>query len=80
MNTSMEVKVDGLYKHFKGALIKVIAVAKHSETLEWMVVYIHEDTKEIWVRPYGLFCSEVDHKKYPEVKQKYRFEYCGESI
>ena len=62
MNSSMEVKVGGLYRHFKGALIKVIAVAKHSETLEWMIVYIHEDTK------------------YPNVKKKYRFEYCGESI
>lgn len=74
----MEVIVGGTYKHFKGTLHKVIALAKHSETLEKMVVYTHEDTNEVWVRPYDLFISEVDHQKYPEVEQKYRFEYIGE--
>lgn len=74
----MEVIVGGTYKHFKGTLHKVIALAQHSETLEKMVVYTHEDTNEVWVRPYDLFTSEVDHQKYPEVEQKYRFEYIGE--
>ncbi|MCI9233042.1 MAG: DUF1653 domain-containing protein [Bacilli bacterium] len=75
----MKVVVGGVYRHFKGANIKVIAIAKHSETLENMVVYSHEDTGEIWVRPYDMFIEEVDHEKYPEVEQKYRFEYIGES-
>lgn len=75
----MEVVVGGTYKHFKGALIKVIAFAKHSETLEPMVIYEHLDTGEIWVRPYEMFVSKVDKEKYPEVKQEYRFEYLGES-
>lgn len=74
----MEVVVGGTYRHFKGTLHKVIALAKHSETLEEMVVYTHEDTGEVWVRPYDLFTSKVDKEKYPEVKQEYRFEYIGE--
>ena len=74
----MEVVVGGTYKHFKGTLHKVIAFAKHSETQEEMVVYTHEDTGEIWVRPYEMFTSKVDKEKYPEVNQEYRFEYIGE--
>ncbi|MCI8446265.1 MAG: DUF1653 domain-containing protein [Bacilli bacterium] len=74
----MEVVVGGTYKHFKGTLHKVIALAKHSETQEEMVVYTHEDTGEIWVRPYEMFTSKVDKEKYPEVNQEYRFEYIGE--
>lgn len=74
----MEVVVGGTYKHFKGHLIKVIVIAKHSETEEKMVVYNHLDTGEIWVRPYDMFLSKVDHEKYPEVEQEYRFEYTGE--
>ena len=40
-----------------------------------MVVYKHLDNNEYWVRPYTEFSSEVDHDKYPDVKQKYRFEF-----
>ena len=74
----MEVVVGGTYRHFKGATIKVIALAKHSETKEKMVVYNHEDTNEIWVRPYDTFISKVDKEKYPDVSQEYRFQYLGE--
>ena len=68
----MEVIVGKNYKHFKGTLYKVIAIAKHSETLEDMVVYTHDD--QIWVRPYNMFIEKVDKEKYPDVKQEYRFE------
>lgn len=48
----------GKYKHFKGAEIEVIGVAKHSETLEEMVVYIHDG--ELWVRPISMFEETVE--------------------
>ncbi len=70
----MEVIVGGIYKHFKGDKMQVIAIAKHSETLEKMVVYKHLDNDDIWVRPYDLFISKVDKDKYPDVKQEHRFE------
>ena len=68
-----EVKI-GKYRHFKGATITVLYLAKDSETLEDLVVYKHDEDEQIWVRPKEMFLSEVDHDKYPEVKQKYRFE------
>lgn len=69
-----EIKVGKKYKHFKNALIEVIDIAKHSETLEKMVIYKHLDTREVWVRPYEMFNSLVDKEKYPDIKQEYRFE------
>lgn len=69
-----EIKVGGIYKHFKGTFHKVICIAKDSETLEEKVVYTHEDTNEIWVREKCEFLSKVDRVKYPDIKQEYRFE------
>ena len=54
----MKIKVNKQYKHFKGKIVTVLALAKHSETLEDMVVYEHDG--DIWVRPYELFVSKVD--------------------
>ena len=67
-----EVIVGKKYKHFKGIIVEVIAIAKNTENLEDMVIYNHDG--EIWARPYEMFISEVDHDKYPEIKQKYRFQ------
>lgn len=72
----MEVKIGTLYRHFKGNLYKVIAIGYDSEDHERKLVIYEDqyDANKVWVRPYDMFISEVDHIKYPNVKQKYRFE------
>lgn len=52
----------GLYKHYKGNIYEVIGVAKHSETLEEMVVYkatYQKDGENLWVRPLQMFLETV---------------------
>lgn len=69
-----------LYCHFKGNLYEVLMLAIHSETEEEMVVYRQKYGEfKTYVRPLSMFLSEVEHEKYPEVKQKYRFELVKEA-
>lgn len=72
-------KAGEVYRHFKGYHYKIIAVGHHSETKERMVVYYDISSQnssfdDPCIRPLEMFMSEVDHGKYPNATQKYRFE------
>ena len=70
-----ELKINGIYKHFKGDYYLVEGIVTHSETKEKLVLYraLYGDT-QLYVRPYDMFISKVDKIKYPNVNQEYRFE------
>ena len=65
-----DLKINGIYRHYKGNLYIVLDICYHSETLEKMVVYraLYGDNK-LWVRPYDMFFDEVNKNG-----QRYRFE------
>ena len=79
-----EIHVGDIVRHFKREwvseestkyLYKVLAFAEHTETDEKLVIYqaMYAPFK-ICARPYDMFMSEVDHQKYPGVRQHWRFE------
>ncbi len=70
-----EIKIHGIYKHFKGDYYLVEEIAKDCETLEDVVIYrkLYEDGS-CWVRPLKDFMGKVNHEKYPNVEQVYKFE------
>lgn len=71
--------IPGIYRHYKGKEYQLLFTAKHSETLEDLVVYktLYENNmSDLWVRPLEMFCEnvEVDGKMVP------RFEFIREII
>ena len=78
------IMVGDVVQHFKREwvdqktseyLYRVLAFAQHTENGERLVIYqaLYAPFKTC-ARPYSMFMSEVDHEKYPQAKQKYRFE------
>lgn len=75
-----EIKIGQIYKHFKNKYYVVLDIvndceSKNRDNPDKTVIYqaLYGDHLK-WARKYEEFASEVDHQKYPNVKQKYRFE------
>jgi hypothetical protein len=73
MKQHESVKLQGIYRHYKGKLYRVTGVARHSESLEQMVVYecLYDNPEgQLWVRPLEMFLEKVAGQP--------RFEYIGD--
>ncbi|MFV0379925.1 MAG: DUF1653 domain-containing protein [Anaerorhabdus sp.] len=77
LNISNDIKIKGIYRHFKGNFYLVEDIAIDSETLQEMVVYrpLYGD-RALFVRPLDMFKEKLDDEKYPNANQKHRFEEC----
>ena len=71
-----KVEIGKKYRHFKGHEVEVLGIAKHSETLENLVIYTHLGTGDMWARPESMFTSDEDvtNKAGKITGQKHRFE------
>lgn len=69
------ITIGKTYKHFSGKKYRILMIARDSETTRDVVIYesLYGD-HIIWARDYDLFNALVDHEKYPDCNQKYRFE------
>lgn len=64
-----------VYRHFKNGWYKVIGIALHTETEERLVIYQSlAGDRGIFARPVSSFLDEVDKRKYPHSRQRYRME------
>ena len=57
-----EISIGKKYRHYKGNVYKIIAIAKHSETCEDLIVYQSVNNGDVWVRPYFMWNETVDDK------------------
>ena len=71
-----ELKLKGIYKHFKGDyyLVEEIATSSDDGVTKFVVYRKLYGDGELYIRELNDFLEEVNHEKYPNVKQKYRFE------
>ena len=70
-----QLRIHGIYRHFKGDYYLVEDVALDSETGEECVIYrkLYGDCG-LWIRPLAMFLEPVDREKYPNAAQTWRFE------
>lgn len=74
METNREINRGDIWRHFKGLVIEIIEPSVFdTETEEEYVVYKEFGQNKVWARPKAMFMEEVDHIKYPDVTEKYRF-------
>ncbi|MFT3985572.1 MAG: DUF1653 domain-containing protein [Lachnospiraceae bacterium] len=75
MKMREEPKEFQVYKHFRGTDYQVLAIAKHTETNEKLVIYrALYDPQKVYARPVEMFMSEISCKLYPDSQRRYRFE------
>lgn len=63
----------GFYRHFKGGIYEVIGIARHSETLEELVIYKSLQDQSFWVRPLSMWNERIEK----DGKIYVRFTYIG---
>ena len=77
MNNEIKNNIkNGIYQHYKGNKYEVIGIAKHSETLEDLVVYralYDNNVSQLWVRPLKMFTETIEN----DGKEIERFKYIG---
>jgi len=73
--TNTHISIGQTYRHFKGNLYKILAIAVHTETDESLVIYqALYGAQTVYARPQVMFLEDIDLAKYPQAEQKYRFE------
>lgn len=69
------IPVGSVVRHFKNKLYKIIGYGNNVDGGQYVIYEsLYDNPHKVWLREYSEFMSEVDRKKYPEIKQKYRFE------
>lgn len=72
-----ELKIKGIYRHFKGDhyLVEDIAISSDDGVTPYVIYRKLYGDGALYIRKQSDFLEEVNHEKYPEVEQKYKFEY-----